>query len=64
MIHAREADKDVARILEDETGKGAFPAVLHCFSGGPELARRGLALGFYVSFSGILTFKASDHLAQ
>lgn len=57
VIHARDADDDVAAILEDEAGKGAFPFVLHCFSSGLELARRGLALGGYVSFSGILTFK-------
>ncbi len=62
VIHARAADEDMIRILEEETGKGAFPAVLHCFSSGPELARRGLALGFYLSMSGILTFKASDEL--
>src|ERR1044072_1714795 len=37
VIHAREADEDTARILEEEMGKGAFPAVLHCFTGGPEL---------------------------
>ncbi len=57
VIHAREADDDIAGILEDETGKGAFPFVLHCFSSGLDLARRGLALGGYISFSGILTFK-------
>ncbi len=57
VIHAREADQDIASTLEEETGKGAFPFVLHCFSSGLELARRGLALGGYVSFSGILTFK-------
>lgn len=62
VIHAREADEDVARILEEETGKGAFPAVLHCFTGGMDLARRAVALGHYVSFSGILTFKKSDAL--
>ncbi len=62
VIHAREADDDMARILEEETGKGAFPAVLHCFSSGAELARRGLALGLYVSFSGIVTFKNSAAL--
>jgi TatD DNase family protein len=62
VIHAREADDDIATILEDETGKGAFPFVLHCFSSGAGLARRGLALGGYVSFSGILTFKNSDAL--
>jgi TatD DNase family protein len=60
VIHAREADEDMIRILEEETGKGAFPAVLHCFSSGAELARRGVALGHYVSFSGILTFKNSQ----
>jgi TatD DNase family protein len=57
VIHARDADEDIASILEDETGKGAFPFVLHCFSSGIDLARRGLALGGYISFSGILTFK-------
>lgn len=57
VIHAREADEDIAGILEDEMGQGAFPFVLHCFSSGLELARRGLALGGYISFSGIVTFK-------
>lgn len=64
VIHAREADDDVARILEEESAKGSFPFVLHCFTGGPDLARRGVALGGYVSFSGILTFKASDDLRK
>ena len=59
VIHAREADDDVARILEEETGKGTFPAVLHCFTGGPDLARRAIALGLFISFTGILTFKNS-----
>ena len=62
VIHARDADDDIATILEDEIGKGAFPFVLHCFSSGADLARRGLALGGYVSFSGILTFKTADAL--
>jgi TatD DNase family protein len=62
VIHAREADDDIARILEEETGKGAFPFVLHCFTGGLDLARRGVALGGYVSFSGILTFKTGASL--
>ena len=57
VIHARDADEDVAAILEDEARRGAFPFVLHCFSSGIDLARRGLALGGYISFSGILTFK-------
>ena len=52
----------MARILEEEMGKGAFPAVLHCFTGGRELARRAIALGLYISFTGILTFKKSDEL--
>jgi TatD DNase family protein len=64
VIHAREADDDVARILEEETGKGTFPFILHCFTGGIDLARRGVALGGYVSFSGILTFKKSDALRE
>jgi TatD DNase family protein len=62
VIHAREADADMADILEEETGKGAFPAVLHCFTGGEDLARRAVALGLYISFTGILTFKKSEDL--
>jgi TatD DNase family protein len=64
VIHARDADADVAAILETEMAKGAFPAVLHCYTGGADLARRGLDLGLYVSFSGILTFKKSDALRE
>jgi TatD DNase family protein len=62
VIHAREADADIARILEEETGEGPFPAVLHCFTGGRELAQRAIALGLSISFTGILTFKKSDEL--
>lgn len=62
VIHARQADEDMAAILTEETGKGAFPFILHCFSSGAELARAGVALGGYVSFSGILTFKNSADL--
>jgi TatD DNase family protein len=62
VIHAREADHDVARILEEETAKGAFPAVLHCFTAGRDLARRAIALGLSISFTGILTYKKSDDL--
>jgi TatD DNase family protein len=62
VIHTREAEADTARILEEEAGKGAFPAVLHCFTSSRELALRGIALGFYVSFSGIVTFKKSEEL--
>src|SRR6266568_7416535 len=62
VIHSREADEDMARILEEETGRGAFPAVLHCFTGGRDLARRAIALGLFVSFTGIVTFKKSNEL--
>lgn len=63
VIHARDADEDVAAILRNEVEKGgAFPFILHCFSSGAELARIGVELGGYVSFSGILTFKKSEVL--
>lgn len=62
VIHARDADEDTASILEEEMAKGAFTAVLHCFTAGRDLAERGLALGLYVSFSGVLTFKNSQEL--
>jgi TatD DNase family protein len=62
VIHARDADADIAAILEDETGKGPFPFILHCFSSGADLARTGVKLGGYVSFSGILTFKNSEDI--
>lgn len=62
IIHARKADDDMARILTEETGKGVFPFILHCFSSGAELARIGVELGGYVSFSGILTFKNSQEI--
>jgi TatD DNase family protein len=62
VIHAREADDAMAAILKEETGEGAFGAVLHCFSSGRALAELGIDLGFYVSFSGMLTFRRSDDL--
>jgi TatD DNase family protein len=62
VIHCRNADEDMERILTEEVGRGAFPAVLHCFTGSRALAFAGVALGCYVSFSGILTFKKSDDL--
>ena len=64
VIHARKADDDIATILTEEMGKGAFPFVLHCFSSGIGLARAGLALGGYVSFSGILTFKNAKEIQE
>jgi len=62
VIHARDADDDIAAILRDEMGKGAFAAVLHCFTSSRALAETGLELGLYVSFSGVLTFKNSQSL--
>jgi TatD DNase family protein len=64
VIHSREADEDMATILEEETGKGPFPFVLHCFTAGVDLARRGLALGGYVSFSGIITFRNAEEIRE
>jgi TatD DNase family protein len=62
VIHSRDADTDMAAVLTEEMGKGAFPAVLHCYTGGPDLAQRAVALGLYISFTGILTFKKSEDL--
>ncbi|MBT6910603.1 MAG: TatD family hydrolase, partial [Rhodospirillaceae bacterium] len=62
IVHSRAADAEMIEILQDEAAKGAFPGVLHCFSSGPELARAALALDFYISFSGILTFKNADEV--
>src|SRR4029079_17826293 len=60
VVHARDADEDIGATLSEEIGKGAFPAVLHCFSSGSALAMLGIELGFYVSFSGILTFRNAE----
>lgn len=62
IVHTRDADDDMADILEDEMGKGAFPGVLHCFSSGRRLAERALDIGFYISLSGIVTFKNAQDL--
>jgi TatD DNase family protein len=64
VIHSRAADEETASILEEEAEQGPFPFVLHCFSAGAELARRGLALGGYVSFSGIITFKNAEEIRE
>jgi TatD DNase family protein len=62
IVHTRDADEDMAEILEDEMEKGAFPGVLHCFSSGRRLAERALDIGFYISLSGIVTFKNAQDL--
>jgi len=64
VIHSRAADDDMAAILEEEAGQGAFPFVLHCFTAGQDLARRALALGGYISFSGIITFKNAEEIRE
>jgi TatD DNase family protein len=62
VIHTREADEDCGRILEEEVAKGSFSAVLHCYTGGRELAMKAVSLGLYIGFTGILTFKKSEAL--
>lgn len=63
VIHTRDAEADTIAILEEE-GAASVGGVLHCFSGSRWLAERGLALGFYVSFSGIVTFKKADVIKE
>ncbi len=63
QIHTRDAEEDTARILREEYDAGGpFPALLHCYTGGRELALRALDLGLYISFSGVVSFKKSDAL--
>lgn len=62
IIHARDADDDMARILAEEYRNGAYSCVMHCFSSGPDLARAALDLGFYLSMSGIAAFPRSQEL--
>jgi len=62
VIHSRDADEDMANTLEDAAAKGGLSGVMHCFSSGAELAERALKIGFYISFSGILTFKNTQSL--
>ena len=62
IIHTRNADLDMAKILEDEMKKGKFKAVLHCFSSSRELAQKAIELGIFISISGIVTFKNAADL--
>ena len=64
IIHSRDADEDMIDILQDEYKKGAFKAILHCFSSGKDLALCGIDLGFYISFSGIVTFKSAKLIQE
>lgn len=62
VIHARDADADIVRILDEERAGGDFAFLLHCFSSTPALAHHAISLGGYISFSGILTFPRSADL--
>ncbi len=62
IVHTRDADADIARILGEEYEKGAFPGLIHCFSSGPDLAEKVLGIGFSLSFSGIVTFKKAAEI--
>jgi len=57
IVHTRDAEEDTYDILAEEMGKGRYPALIHCFTAGQEFADKVLALGLYVSISGIVTFK-------
>ena len=64
VVHTRDAEDDTAEILSREVGKGGVTGVLHCFTGSADLARKALDLGFYVSISGIVTFKNAQDLQE
>ena len=64
VVHARDADADIAAILAEERAGGAFDFLLHCFSSTPELAEKAVEMGGYISFSGILTFPKSAELRE
>jgi len=64
VVHTREAEDDTAEILSREVGKGRVMGVLHCFTGSAELARTALDFGFYISISGIVTFKSAKDLQE
>jgi TatD DNase family protein len=64
VVHTREAEADTAEILRDEMGKGSFPGVIHCFTASADFAGKALALGLYISISGIVTFKNARDLQE
>lgn len=64
IIHTRDAEDDTAAILAEEMGKGVFPALIHCFTASPAFGERVLALGLFISVSGIITFKSARKLAD
>ncbi|OWK34022.1 TatD family hydrolase [Sphingomonas dokdonensis] len=64
VVHTRDAEADTAQILRDEMGKGAFSGVIHCFTGTRAFAETAMELGFYISISGIVTFKSAKELQE
>lgn len=64
VIHTRDADEDTLEILADEMGRGAFPALIHCFTASPDFGREVLKLGLTISLSGIVTFKNAKELQE
>ena len=64
IVHTRDADQDTIDILQDEYGKGPFTGVIHCFSSGWKVAEKSMEIGFYISISGIVTFKAAEELRE
>ena len=64
IVHSRDADDDMARILTEEHRAGAFSCVMHCYTSGPDLARTALELGFYLSMSGIAAFPRSTEIRE
>jgi len=62
IVHTRDADADTLAILSDEMQKGAFGGLIHCFSATADFARQAVAMGLYISISGIITFKKADDL--
>ncbi|WP_294301897.1 TatD family hydrolase [uncultured Sphingomonas sp.] len=64
VVHTRDAEADTLAILEDELGKGTYPGVIHCFTASGAFADAALAMGFYISISGIVTFKNAKDLQE
>ncbi|MEG3180036.1 TatD family hydrolase [Sphingomonas sp. LT1P40] len=64
IVHTRDAEADTAEIMAEEMGRGAYPAVIHCFTASGEFADKALAMGCYISISGIVTFKNARDLQE
>lgn len=64
IVHTRDADDDMAKILTEEYANGAYPGVLHCFASGRKVAEAALEIGFYISMSGILTFRNAEDIRE